>query len=252
MQLSFDGQLAVVTGGASGIGLATAQAFQAAGAEVVILDVNMSAALPPALAGRVRHADLLRPETVVEAIDAVAAEFGRPPDVFVNSAGAVFPARLLDMDLDLWRRTIDLNLTGTFVGCQAVARRMVKAGRAGSIVCISSMAGFSGISTRAAYAAAKAGVISLTKSMAVEWGEHGIRVNAVAPGAVQTPLTALAHTGDNAPLLEGILRRAPLGRYGTPEEVAGLVLFLAHPHAAYITGETVVVDGGFTPTGVRF
>lgn len=252
MNLSFDGKLAVVTGGASGIGLACAQALHAAGARVRILDVNDKADLPSGLEGKVHFADLCQPQTVVDAFDQVIASEGAAPDVLVNSAGAVFPARFLDMDIETWRRTIDLNLTGSFVAAQTCARHMSVSGRGGALVMISSMAGYSGISTRAAYAAAKAGVINLVRSMAVELAEYGIRANAVAPGAITTPLTEVVHRGANAPLLEGIMKRTPLARYGHSDEVANAVLFLAHSASSYVNGETLLVDGGFTNAGVRF
>ena len=182
----------------------------------------------------------------MDSIDALVrnavAEFGRI-DVLVNNAGVNIPRAALEITEADWDRVLDVNLKGLFFLSQRVAREMIGAG-GGKIVNIASQNGVVGYFKRAAYCSSKAGVVNLTRVLALEWAEHKILVNAVAPTFVLTPLTQ--STFDDPVLREDLLKRIPLGRVGQPEDVAGAVVFLASPAADMITGHTLLVDGGWT------
>lgn len=230
------GRRALVTGGASGIGAATAERLADEGAQVAVLDRNTSPL----------GADVRDEAQVARAVAAAADQLGGPVDVLVNSAGIYRIAPLLDLDRGEWDEVVDVNLKGTFLVSRAVARALAASGRGGAIVNLSSMAAVSADAQEptAHYNASKAGVIALTKQMAVEWAPFGIRVNAVCPGAIDTPMLRLMD--DPAAGRDWIEREVPLRRLGRPEEVAALVAFLASDEAAYITGAAVTVDGGAT------
>jgi 3-oxoacyl-[acyl-carrier protein] reductase len=245
------GKVVVVTGGASGIGRETAAEFRALGANLVIIDKNRDGALksaselgPNALG---ISSDVSEPSSISQAFNAVASHFGKL-DVLVHCAGVGLQKQFLETTFDDWNRIISVNLTGTFLTCQAAARLMICTGH-GRIINISSVAGERGGTGRAAYGASKAGQTILTKVTAVELASLGITVNAIAPGAIDTALVAKMHTPVTR---EAYVRSLAIKRYGTPSEVAAAVLFLASEAARYITGEVLHVDGGFSAAGVMF
>lgn len=239
----------VITGAASGIGAGAALAFAREGARVAALDRDLDGARKvvaelaevgagPHLAHEV---DVSSPESIDSAFDAVDAAFGRV-DVLVNCAGVRGTGSPLDATLDEWRFVIDVNLTGTFYCAQKAARRMADAGTGGSIINIASTAGILAVNRRTAYCASKAGVIGLTKSLALDLGELGIRVNAICPGLTHTGLTAPYF--EDAGWVEQIEADIPLRRSGQPEDLAAAITFLAGDLSAYITGIAMPVDGG--------
>ncbi len=243
------GKVAVVTGAAQGIGLAITQRYLADGAMVAMLDIDRaklaeSAATLPADRVLALPLDISKPEQVAATFAAVVARFGRC-DVLVNNAAVSFRSSFLDMPADKWARVIDINLNGSFLCGQAAARQMVAQGQGGRIINMASTSGLRGGSARSAYGAAKGGIINLTRAMAVELGEYGILVNAIAPGPV---LTAMAN--HDAVQKQAFLDRMALKRYATPEEIAAVAAFLAGPDSSFITGETISVDGGFHNAGM--
>lgn len=228
----------LVTGAGAGIGAAIAAAATSAGYRVGALDVRFGVpALPDDV---VRLAASVTDEAAVE--EAIE-QFG-VPDVVVNNAGIVRFGPLLGLALDDWRAVLEVNLTGTFLVSRAVARRWVHQGRGGVIVNVTSMNGVAAGPNAGAYGSSKAAVALLTSQMALEWGAHGIRVNAVAPGLIDAGMSEPIYA-------DPAVRRArqskvPLGRLGTADDVARVVLFLASDDAAYVTGQNLVVDGGVT------
>jgi meso-butanediol dehydrogenase/(S,S)-butanediol dehydrogenase/diacetyl reductase len=239
---------AIVTGGGGGIGEAVCIRLAAEGYAIAVLDVAEAAA--QRVAARLEEqgataeaiaCDVADAESVSASV-AQAARLGRP-GVLVNNAGIAERRRFFDLSPEEWSRVIDVNLTGVFLMSQTVARGMRDAGEGGAIVNISSVAGLIGVPDRTAYAASKHGVVGLTRVMAHDLAPWRIRVNAVAPGAVRTPLTAEALAREGA--TERIAASHPLGRPAEPEEVAELVAFLASDRAGFITGVTAPIDGGF-------
>lgn len=243
--------VALVTGGAQGIGWATAQRLADEWAHVVIIDLNLDAAVARARELGEGHlglgADVTNEADVATVVEAVVSKFGTI-DVLVNNAGiAEQSAPTHKQRLDAFERVLRVHLSGTFLMSQSVARIMLKAG-SGSIVNLGSIAGLGGIPTRNAYGAAKAGVLAMTRSMACEWARQGLRVNAVAPGYVRTELVAdLERRGsiDSAALEE----RTPMGRLAEANEIAEAIVFLASPRASFMTGSVLVADGGWTAFG---
>lgn len=252
MKTSFAGKVAIVTGAASGIGRATALRLAADGAIIVVVDRDAVGAHELVAALRSLGAtataeicDVRESGAVEDIVAARAVEFGRI-DILVNNAGAVTQRSLLETGFDLWQEMLSVNLTSCFAWSKAVAPRMRNNG-GGRIVNISSHAGILGSTGRGAYAAAKGGMLALTRVMAVEWAEFGITVNAVAPGAIATPMTARSHQTERTKAWMDCL---PLQRYGTPEEVASAIAYLCSDEAGYMSGQTVCVDGGFTAAGI--
>ncbi|WP_066705889.1 SDR family NAD(P)-dependent oxidoreductase [Celeribacter ethanolicus] len=247
----FTGRTALVTGAASGLGLAMARAFVGAGAHVVLFDLDEDGVRAAADALNADHpgrvmalaGSITDTGTVAAACEAAVA-FGGRLDVVMNNAGISGNGPSLDLDEATWRRGIDINLSGAFFVAQAAGRIMAEQG-GGSIVNTASMYGVVTAPERAAYCAAKAGVVALTKVLAIEWADRNIRVNAIAPGYVRTALTEnLAAQGRLD--LDALNARVPAGRLGTPEEIASASLFLASDASAYVTGQTLVADGGWS------
>jgi NAD(P)-dependent dehydrogenase (short-subunit alcohol dehydrogenase family) len=249
------GKVVFVTGAGSGIGLAMAKAFAANAAQLVLFDIN-GHALDQARKELEQQYPGLQVETIAASItdeDAVEAamartveRFGRI-DVVLNNAGIAMNRTTLELSAADWRRAIDINLNGVFYCAQSAARRMVDQG-GGVILNTASMYGLSAAPERAAYCASKAAVVMLTKVLAIEWAQSHIRVNAIAPGYVQTALIDQL-VSEGRMDLDALTARTPSGRLAQPEEIAGVALFLAADGAAFINGQAIVVDGGWTAYG---
>ncbi|MBB3610364.1 SDR family oxidoreductase [Rhizobium sp. BK602] len=240
------GKVALVTGGASGIGAAISAAFVAKGAKVAVLDINadVAAAKAAELGANARPfvCDVSNPQSVDAAVAAVLAAFGGI-DIAVNSAGVVFLAPAEALSLDHWDKTIDINLKGSFLVTQAVGKAMIAAGKGGKIVNLASQAGTVAIEEHVAYCASKFGVIGMSKTFAAEWGKYGIRVNTISPTIVLTELGKKAWAGEKG---EAARKRIPAGRFAFPEEIAAAAVFLASAGADMINGADLLVDGGYT------
>jgi NAD(P)-dependent dehydrogenase (short-subunit alcohol dehydrogenase family) len=243
--LRLSSKRALITGGARGIGRAVADRFVAEGAIVVIADLQHLPGDDPAGCHKVT-ADVADERSVEKMLkDSVALLGGL--DVLVHCAGISVHRPLLETRGEDWRRLIDINLTGTFLCSREAARVMVDQ-KNGSIINIASVAAFlPGVRTHA-YAATKGGVASFTKAIAGELAPYGIRANAISPGPIETELARTVHTPE---FRANYLSRIPMGRYGTPDEVAGTAVFLASDESSYITGVVLSVDGGFSSAGVR-
>jgi NAD(P)-dependent dehydrogenase (short-subunit alcohol dehydrogenase family) len=251
-KLDFTGRVALVTGGTSGIGFAVAVQLGELGARVAIADINIDAANAAveslstsgvdAMAVKV---DVCDPDEAEQMVEDTVTQFGKL-DILVHSAGIGIERSFLETTPDEWKSLIDIDLSGTFYCAQAAARRMVQAGY-GRIVCLASTAGLRGGTGRAAYGAAKGGVIALTKVMAVELAPSGVTANALAPGAIETELVARMHSDETRRVYRASI---PMDRYGSPEETAFTAVFLASEQARYITGHILGVDGGFLAAGV--
>ena len=248
--MRFADKVAIVTGGASGIGLATSRALATEGATVVVADVDGQRAAEVAAevaagGGRARAAvvDVTDAAAVRSMVDEALAAHGHI-DILVNNAGWDRVMPFADSDEALWDRVIAINYRGQLACSHAVLGPMLAAG-SGCIVNVASAAGRVGSSGEAVYSGAKGAVIAFTKTLAREVARSGIRVNCVAPGLVDTPLLTQVTQG-NEKLMAAIVRSIPLGRVGQPEDIARVILFLASADAAYMTGQTVSVDGGLT------
>ncbi|HWD12260.1 SDR family oxidoreductase [Pseudochrobactrum sp. sp1633] len=232
------GKVAVVTGANGGIGLATVEALTAQGVHVVMTDLHAPDALPENT--EFRKLDV----TDVDALRALAADVAATRgslDIWVNNAGFLKRQDALDLELSDWQKTLTINLQGTFFGAQAAARQMAKQG-SGAIINLSSYAGIKTRPNCPDYASAKAGVAHLTQCLALEWGPLGIRVNAIAPGFIETPMSSWMH--GNPEVYQAYLAKIPAGRLGQPEEIGKTVAYLASDLASYVTGHVIAVDGG--------
>ena len=238
-------KVALITGGARGIGQAIAMAFAKEGADIAVADVNLETAQETALEiellGRKALAlemDVTSYEKVEEGVNKILDKMGKV-DILVNNAGITKDNLLLRMSQSEWDAVINVNLKGTFNCIRAVSRPMVKQ-RSGRIISIASIIGLMGNPGQANYAASKAGIIALTKTVAKELASRNINANAVAPGFIQTEMTAKLPEDIKKRMLEAI----PLAKLGTPGDVANLCVFLASDESSYITGQTIIIDGG--------
>lgn len=244
-------KVAVVTGAARGIGLAVARRFLGEQWSVALLDIDgatlASAEKSLADPGRVLAivCDVAEPGQVDVAVERIATRFGRI-DALVNNAGIAVFKPLLETSFEEWARILAVNLSGPFICTQACAPHMLKSG-GGSVVNIGSISGLRASTLRVAYGTSKAGLAHLTKQQAAELGNLGIRVNAVAPGPVDTAMAKQVHTPD---IRAGYHDAIPLNRYGTEAEIAEAVWFLCSEAASYVNGQTLAVDGGFDATGI--
>jgi 3-oxoacyl-[acyl-carrier protein] reductase len=239
MVLNFSGKSAVVTGGANGIGLAIAQALAKGGAQVCIFDLERED--PGGVAARFGARGFVVDVTDRASLDAGFAQTG-PPDILVANAGIVLEADLTTTSLEIWERTIAVNLTGIFQTVQAAAG-MMKQRRRGAIVLTASTNSYDGEASLIAYNASKAGLLGILHTAANELGPFQVRVNAICPGVIRTRLAEL-HFASNPGVLKDYFRHVPLGRAGLPEEVAQATAFLVSNLASYITGVALLVDGG--------
>ena len=253
-KLELNDRCAVVIGGTSGIGRAIAHGLAEAGADVVCTSrrheqVEAAAAEIEALGRRsIRMtSDVDDRESMKDLLDACVGEFGKV-DILVNSAGRTKRTPSLEFSEEDWEAIMDTNLTGTLRSCQIFGRHMLERGY-GRIINIASLSTFVALFEVAAYSASKAAIASLTKSLAIEWAKSGVNVNAIAPGVFKTPLNQKLL--DETPRGQEFLTRTPMGRFGQVEELAGAAVFLASEAASFVTGEVLVVDGGFLASGVN-
>jgi len=240
-----DGKVALVTGGASGIGAAITETFSAQGARLAVVDLNADAAADQARRlgdeSRPFACDVSSESSVAAAVDAVLGAYGRI-DVLVNSAGVVMLAPAEELTLAAWKTTFDVNLTGMFLMSQAVGRHMLEAG-GGKIINLASQAGSVALDQHVAYCASKFGVIGLTKVLASEWAGRGVTANTISPTVVLTELGRKAWDGPKGDALKQLI---PTGRFALPEEIAATALFLASSASDMINGADILVDGGYT------
>ncbi len=253
-KLDLDGRVAVVIGGTSGIGRAISHGLAEAGADVVCTSrrteqVETAAAEIEALGRRTLRvaSDVSDKPSLSNLLDECVAAFGKV-DILVNSAGRTKRTPSLEVTEDEWNEIMETNLTGTLRACQVFGGHMVANGY-GRIINIASLSTFVSLFEVAAYAASKAAVASLTKSLAIEWAKNGVNVNAIAPGVFRTALNTKLL--DETPRGQEFLTRTPMGRFGNVDELAGAAVFLASEAASFVTGEVLVVDGGFLASGVN-
>jgi NAD(P)-dependent dehydrogenase (short-subunit alcohol dehydrogenase family) len=253
-KLDLSGKVAVVIGGTSGIGRAIAHGLAEAGADVVPTSrrIEQVEAAAKEIEERGRRtlrltSDVSDRDSLQKLVDECVKEFGKI-DILVNSAGRTKRQPTLDFSEEDWNDIMETNLSGTLRACQIFGRHFIER-KYGRIINIASLSTFVSLFEVAAYSASKAAVASLTKSLAIEWAKHGVNVNAIAPGVFKTDL--------NRNLLEStergkeFLTRTPMGRFGKVEELAGAAIFLASDAASFVTGEVLVVDGGFLASGVN-
>ena len=245
-----EGKVAIVTGGAGGLGSEICRRFAARGAAVAVADMNAEAATEVArsiatdggssIAVQVEVTD---EESVAKAVTKVVDELGRV-DYLVHCAGTNIKGPVLDMTLDQWNLSLEAHLTGAFLSCREAGRRMVEQADGGSVVLMSSVTAMAPVPERGAYGPAKAALINFAGQLGLEWAQYGINVNAVCPGVALTPMTEMVYEREPE-LREQRLKRFPVKREVTPREVADLVLFLCSEEARYINGVGIPIDGGF-------
>lgn len=243
--MSMTQKTALITGGARGIGLATAELFLEEGWNVSIVDWDSEELAKAAPDGTLAlPLDISNPQHAPQMVRETVARFGRI-DALVNNAGIADFGPIEGTDFERWRRVMSVNLDGTFLVSQAAVPELKKT--KGAIVNIASISGLRASTLRVAYGTSKAAVIALTEQQAAELGEFGIRSNAIAPGPVRTKLAMAVHTQD---IIDAYHDALPLNRYGTERELAQAIVFLCSEKASYITGQTLAVDGGFESTGI--
>jgi 3-oxoacyl-[acyl-carrier protein] reductase len=253
---SLEGKTAIVTGGGTGIGKSIAIEFARAGADVALCSRKLEHLEPVSKAihdlGRRTFAmavDVRQEEQVKGMVERAASEWGRL-DIMVNNAGASFRSKPEDISINGWNTVIGINLNGVFLGCKWAGRQMMQQNTGGVIVNISSIAGVYGSTMMSHYGAAKSAVITLTRELGVAWGRKGIRVNCIAPGPVETEgyLEVLKQAGpDGKKTYDAVAARVGMGRWGKVEEIAYPCIFLASDASSWMTGETIVIDGGPPP-----
>ncbi len=246
-----EGRTAVITGARRGIGEAIARMFAEAGADIVVSDIVTDTSELDGVAGKIERmgrrslaigADVSRKSDVDNLVEKTIGEFGAI-DILVNNAGIGVGGKLLDLPEDRWDTGMDINLKGCYLCCQAVGRGMVERER-GNIINISSVEGLKAVrDTATPYAASKAGMIMLTRGLARELAQHNIQVNAIAPGSIRTEM--MRYLWGNQERYQEIMDRSLQGRMAEPKEVASVALFLASAASSWVTGQTIVVDGGF-------
>ena len=247
--MRFENTGVLITGAGSGIGRAASLAFAEEGAAIGAADLRLEAAQATASAveelGRTAVAlqvDVTQPDSVRAMVEQAVAGLGSL-DVLINSAGVREIVPFLELPAEEWMKVIGTNLTGTFLCSQAVARLLIAQNKSGKIINLSSVAGLVGVPNRAAYVASKHGVVGLTKEMGMELADKRIQVNAIAPGVVETAMTAGYF--DKPDIVASLKKAHPAGRWAQPEEIARLMLFLASEDADFMTGTTIPIDGGF-------
>lgn len=245
-------KVAIISGGGSGFGEVTARLFAREGAAVMLADINGEAAQSVASsitseggqAGWART-DVTSSSSVEAMVQAALDQFGRV-DILFNSAGIEAFGTVVDTDENAWDRIFAIHVRGAYLCSKYALPAMIEGGRGGSVVNVSSVAGLVGIRNMTAYSAAKGAILSLTRSMAVDFAQYNVRVNCVAPGTTMTPMGQRLVEGDTPEQLALRMSRYPLNRFGRPEEIANAVLFLASDESSYATGSCLVIDGGLT------
>lgn len=237
--MQFENKVAFITGGGSGLGLATAKAFIAEGAKVMIFDFNpKSREVANEIGAKFVQGDVSKAESVQSAVAKTVEEFGRL-DIAVASAGVGGEGDVVTSTVENWERTNGIDYSGVFYTNKYVTEQLLKQGTGGVVVNVASMFGLVAVSNNIAYSASKGGVVNLTRAAGTMYAKEGIRVNAVAPGVMRTPLI-------DEPTLEQYAKLHPAGRVGEAQEVADLITFLASDKAKFITGATIPIDGGYT------
>lgn len=252
-----NGRVALITGSGSGIGQGTALRLARDGADICIAEIDLDAAAETASMvrefGRSAHVvrcNVASKEQVQQAADECVAELGSL-DIAVANAGIGRGGSVLDMELKDWQDQVDINLTGVFLTVQAAAQRMVQQGNGGRIVCISSLAALNTSAFMWSYSATKAGVAMMVRGWAQDLGQHGININAIGPGVIDTPLAHALAGDEGGPIRTMLEASTPVGRSGAPSDIAGLIAFLVGPDADFMTGSYLVMDGGIRDAGGR-